>query len=255
MALQGGRSPGDPSLTIHFEWPRIPRQCRIRRNVGRCRSQRLRFNCIVLGTRDHAALFLRRTSTRRNRHQHPTHSAHPREPTRRDRAPARRPASLRGDGGWSRTRRVFRRGVARRSEREARGTDRPLSARIKKAQLCWASFVREKGVEPSRLAAPEPKSGASANSATRARDWDHSRRSRCPQVSCWAVGPRAAPLDPNERRQAPEDAGRLAATAAVGDCVVQSHVAVMSLFVQSVQVRSAVMASTAHCGSSGLAVM
>lgn len=30
--------------------------------------------------------------------------------------------------------------------------------------------VREKGVEPSRLASPEPKSGASANSATRARD-------------------------------------------------------------------------------------
>jgi hypothetical protein len=40
---------------------------------------------------------------------------------------------------------------------------------IKKAQyVYWALKIRETGIEPARIAPPEPKSGASANFATHA---------------------------------------------------------------------------------------
>jgi hypothetical protein len=52
----------------------------------------------------------------------------------------------------------------------ASGQRRPKVAGAEKRHD--SQLVHEEGVEPSRLAAPEPKSGASASSATRARDWD-----------------------------------------------------------------------------------
>jgi hypothetical protein len=45
-------------------------------------------------------------------------------------------------------------------------------------------LVRVKGLEPPRLAAPEPKSGASTNSATPARFANHSSRAAVDSKGC-----------------------------------------------------------------------